>query len=55
MHWCSTCTMCGRAQCHNCQHAGNGGCTLITAGFAMRLGLVDASGWPKQARVRTVW
>lgn len=32
---------------------GNSGCTLITASFAARLGLVDASGWPRLAHVRT--
>ncbi|KAK9844059.1 hypothetical protein WJX81_003138 [Elliptochloris bilobata] len=34
--------------------SGNAGCTLITAPFAARLGLVDASGWPRQAHVRTM-
>ena len=32
--------------------AGNGGCTLICRDFAARLGLVDASGRPKQSSVR---
>ena len=32
--------------------AGNGGCTLICRDFAARLGLVDASGRPRQASVR---
>ncbi|CAK0787452.1 hypothetical protein CVIRNUC_010672 [Coccomyxa viridis] len=32
--------------------SGNGGCTLICRDFAARLGLVDASGRPRQASVR---
>ena len=32
--------------------AGNGGCTLIMAHFARRLGLLDVRGLPRQARVR---